>query len=334
MFPPNYVSVAEGPSFSANLPFSSGTSRVLMVYDQWDMQVPVGATITRIAFRQDAATTAMDAGRMLQLEIRMGYTTRSSANLDYNFAANISSPLVTVFGPALLQLPNLRDPAAPLPNGLVPINLTTPFHYQPGADNLLVEFRISGNSAGGAAFNYRLDRAEYYSPVVNGQAGCQHSGSQVPALALSPVRCGAPLYVNLTQGPANSFAAVLVAVGSRLVPPFALDGFVPGIASQCQGQILLPGAGVLTALTAYNGTANLSLSIPNARIPYNDMFLAMQAAFFDPFSPGGVVVSNGAQVQVGIQPPCSVLYASGPPTAVTSGSLSTYFCPVTFFDYQ
>ena len=334
VYPADYVSVAEGPFNSPNLPLANGTGRALVVYEQWDLPVPVGANITRLAFRQDTSLTTMDAGRTLQLEIRMGYTANTSANLSTTFDANYAATPVTVFGPAMLTLPNLRDANNPLPNGRIAITLTTPFLYQPGANNLVVEYRISGNSGGGTAFNYRLDRADFYSPVQNGVAGCQHSGAGTPTLELSPVRCGGQFYATIANGPGNSFVALLLTPGAGLVAPFSLAGMVGGISPTCQGQIVVAGAQSLSAFTTGTGGANFSFNVPNVRVPFNDMLIGAQAAFFDVFAPGGVAVSNGQQAQIGIQPQSSVLWGAGPPSVVTTGTSNVRYCPVAFFDYQ
>ena len=334
VYPADYAQVAEGPFNSPNLPLANGTGRALVVYEQWDLPVPVGAHITRLAFRQDATLTAMDTGRSLQLEIRMGYTANGSANLSTTLDANYAGAPVTVFGPAVLQLPNLRDASNPLPNGRVAIDLVTPFHYQPGSNNLLVEYRIFGNSGGGTSFNYRLDRADFHSPVADGVAGCQHSGAGTPTLALSPVRCGGQFSATVANGPGSSFAVLALTPGLPLVTPFPISTLVPGVSPTCLGQITLAGAQTLTAFTSGSGGATFSFTVPNARVPFNDMFLGAQAAFFDVFAPGGLAVSNGSQVQIGIQPQSSVLWGAGPPAVVTTGVTNLRYCPVAYFDWQ
>lgn len=334
VYPADYQNVAEGPFNSPNLPLANGTGRALCVYEQWDLPLQPGATITRLSFRQDATLTAMDTGRSLQLEVRMGYTQNTHATLSTNFDANYAAAPVTVFGPALLALPNLRDANNPLADGKVHIDLTTPFVYQPGAgDNLVVEYRIFGNSGGGTAWNYRLDRADYYSPLATGTPGCRHSGGRTPTLTLSPVRTGSSFTASIASGPGNSLALLLIAPGQQLAAPFALDTIVPGIDPTCQGQLPLLGTAALTAFTSGSGTATVSFTIPNQRV-YNDVFLACQAAFFDLFAPGGVAVSNGEQLQIGIQPQSSVLWGAGPPATVTTGSINQRYCPVAFFTWQ
>src|SRR5262245_52505183 len=101
IFPSEYSAVAEGPNSSANLPLANGTSRTLIVYDKDDVGVPSGRSITQLGFREDAGTSAMDTGRALQLEIRMGYTTQSPNSLSTTFDTIYEGAPTTVFGPAL-----------------------------------------------------------------------------------------------------------------------------------------------------------------------------------------------------------------------------------------
>jgi hypothetical protein len=335
IYPANYVNVTDGPLSSQNLPLANGTGRGQLVYEQWNLTVPLGSSITRVGFRQDQGTTAMDTGRALQLEIRLGYTTATSANLDTNMDNNFAGAPVTVFGPAIYQLPNLRDTANPLQDGRFFVNFTTPFVYSPAQNqNLLVEYRVYGNSAGGSSFTYRLDRADFYSPVQDGPVGCPHSGGSRPVLALSPVRTGGQFFASISSAPSNNLGVLVMAAGSPLVTPYSLQPFVPGIAPACQGQVPVAGALTLTGITSSSGSLSFFFNVPNQRIPYNDMVLGCQAALFDLFAPGGVVVSNGSQVQIGILPQSSIVWGSGPPGSVTTGFSSPRYCPVAFFGWQ
>ncbi len=333
IFPANYATVAEGPLNSGNLPLAYGVSRVQIVYEAVDLTIPSGNVISQLGFRQDDTLTTMDAGRSLQLEVRMGWTTATAATLASNFDNNYAAPPTTVFGPALFTLPNLRDAANPLPNGQFFITLTTPFPYVPNGNNLVVEYRVQGTSAGGAAFSYRLDRADFVSPVTQGPAGCPHSTSQTPSLATSGLRPGQTLQMSLTRGPANSFALLLVSPGNTLVSPFSLQPFAGGISPSCTGQVPLAGLITLSGLTSGSGSRSWSWSIPN-NAAWNGFPWAAQAAILDFFSPGGVVVSNGVDVVLGTPPRTSILYASGPPANVTSGSVSRNYAPVAFFVHQ
>lgn len=334
IFPSEYSNVAEGPLNSANLPLAYGASRVQCLYDHRDLDIPAGHQITQLGFRQDGTLTTMDTGRTLQLEIRMGYSSNTYATMVSNFDNNYTAPPVTVFGPAAFTLPNLRQAANPLPNGQFFIQLTTPFTYNPGNDNLVVEYRVVGTSGGSGSFSYRLDRADYYSPTAQGPAGCQHSGGGPPVLSIQPVRPGQSYSSSLSAAPGNSFAVFLLVPYGQLVTPYPLGGLIPGIGATCMGQLPPVNPTVISAVTASNGSRSISFSIPNNQEMFGHVFIASQAAIFDFFSPGGVVVSNGAQVELGRQPRSTMVYAAGPPTSLTTGTVSRNNCPVAFFTHQ
>lgn len=333
IFPAEYAAVAEGPFNSPNLPLAFGTSRALIVYDQLDLDIPVGATITHVGFRQDATLSAMDAGRTLQLEIRMGFTTRSSTAPSTTFDANYDTPPTTVFGPATFQLPNLRDAQNPLAGGRFAVPLATPFAYAPNGRNLVVEYRVFGNSGGGTAWNYRLDRADFHSPVLTGPAGCAHSGGATPQLAGNPVRVGAALNLTGSSGPANTIAILAIDVGGRLSAPWPLSLVFPGTGATCTGQILGSTLATIVGTTTASGGSTFSYAVPN-NPALNDLWLAHQELLLDAFAPGGIVVSNGVEVQVGIRPRTAIVAAQGPPTTVTTGALNVNYCPVAFFTWQ
>lgn len=332
IFPGEYANVPEGPFNSPNLPLANGIGRVLVAYDSRDLPIPSGASIRRLGFRQDATLTVIDPGQSLQLEVRMGYTTNSATSLNGTFANNYATTPVTVFGPALQVLPPLRDPANPLPNGQLWINLTTPFPYDPTLGNLLVEYRILGNTASGNSFLYRLDRADYYSPIVVGPAGCS-PGANTPLIELQPARVGTSFQSLLTRAPANSVMALVLGVGFQLQTPYSLQPMLPGIPAACMGQISLQNPVSLVGFTNSSGSILQQFAIPNNQL-YNDVYISAQAAIFDFFAPGGAVVSNGAQVQIGILPRSSMVTALGPPGSVTMGSVGGSYCPVAFFEYQ
>jgi hypothetical protein len=89
----------------------------------------------------------------------------------------------------------------------------------------------------------------------------------------------------------------------------------------------------MTGISGTTGSKTWSFTIPN-NTAFNDFHWASQAAFFDSFVPGGVVVSNGAHVVVGVKPRTSILRASGPPALATTGSILRNYNPVPFFVHQ
>lgn len=333
VFPDDIANVTECPFNSPNLPLSFGTSRVQIVYESIDMAIPAGHQIQALAYRQDRTLTTMDTGRTLQLEVRMGYTTATAATIGSNFASNFATTPVTVFGPAAFVLPNLRDTNNPLTDNRFALNLTTPFTYNPANGNLVVEYLIYGNSGGGTSWNYRLDRSDFVASVSYGPAGCPHSGNQTPNLTVSGVRPGQSYSTSVASGPGNSFGILLLNPGVQLVTPYSLQSLVPGIAPACTGQVPLTGVLQLSGFTNSAGGVSWSFAIPN-NAAYADMDWTSQAAFFDFFAPGGVVVSNGAQMRTGAQPRTTVVYASGPPATLVTGSISRNYNPVTFFQHQ
>lgn len=332
-FPDEYVAVPEGPLNSPNLPLANGTCRVLCLYEAIDIAIPSGRSITRLGFRQDATLTALDLGRTINLEIRMGYTTQTSGNMLTNFDNNYAAPAVIVLPTTNIALPSLRDASNPLPNGQLFINLATPFPYVPAGRNLLVEYRLFGNSGGGGPFNYRLDRADFYSPATYGPAGCPHSGGGTPTVTVQPVRPGLNYSCSMAMGPGSSPGVLLLKVGEALVAPYPLVAVIPGIQPSCTGQLSPIDMLSLAAVSAATGTASWGFAIPN-NPAFADMDISSQAAFFDTFSPGGLVTSRGATIRIGARPRSTILVGAGAPTAVVTGILSTNYCPVAFFEHQ
>lgn len=333
VFPNEYSAVPEGPLNSPNLPLARGTSRVQCLYDRLDLDIPSGDQITKLGFREDGTLPQMEMGVSMQLEVRMGWSTFDNQSMTSNFDNNYDSPPVTVFGPAIYNLPNLRDPASPLPNGQFFIDLATPFDYTPNGRNLVVEYRVFGTSTGGGQFLYRLDRADYYSVVSYGPDGCQHSAGNTATQTINPTRPGLSWSGQVASGPFNAPAFMAVNVGSPSAAPYPINNVFAGIDVTCTGQMALTGTVLLGGLTSSGGSASWSFQIPNDNA-FGDIPISSQAIFLDFFSPGQVVVSNGAQVQTGVRTRSAIISAVGPPTTVTTGAKANYYAPVAFFEHQ
>lgn len=323
-FPSDHATVGNGASNTNFFPYARGVSRLQAVYEAWDLQVPATSAISRIGFRQDGTTAS--TGHAVQLEVLMGYTTSTAANLSSTFASNYAGTMTTVFGPALFTLPNFTSAGG----GAVWLDLATPFTYSPApGQNLLVEWRITANNNGNAAFTYYLDRATFDSAVASGPAGCPHSGNNTAVLTSQPTKVGGNWSLGLTRAPANSLVILLQNVGQRLSQPYPLTPFIPGISGGCLGQVSLANLSVSSNSTNSGGSKTWSLAVPN-NPSLNDLFVTSQCAILDLFAPGGIVVSNGDQMQLGIDPAQSIVYSQGSATA-TTGTVSRNYGAVTLF---
>jgi hypothetical protein len=325
-FPSDHANIANGSTSVSNFPYSSGVSRTMAVYESWDLLVPNGTPITRIGFRRDG--TASLTARSLMLEVRMGTTAHTAASLGSNFDNNYSSPPTTVFGPALYSLPTITGS----PGGQqIWLTLTTPYVFN-AASNLLVEWRITANSNGNASFSYALDRGTFDSPLVSGPVGCPSSGGQTPDLQSTRAAIGQNWRLSLTHAPASSLTFWLATVNSPLVSPYPLASIVPGIAPACTGQIDLGSVAVVNVLTSGSGAYTWNIPVPNERVRWHDAIIASQCASLDLFAPGGVVVSNGDQIQFGIVPANSIIIGAGNASAAT-GTVTRNHGIVTLFEY-
>ncbi len=331
--PSDHTNVANGSTSSPNLPYAYGISRVQAVYESWDLLRTTGnpngmvngSQITRIGFRCDGNAT--NQGYQLQLEVSMASTNKTAADLSGTYATNYTSGTpTTVFGPALFTLPTLTGAST------VWLTLSTPHTFN-ASENLLLEWKVSANSNGNSSFTYRLDRGTFVSPTAVGASGCQHSGGQIPTLSLTSVQIGRNLGMYLRQGPRSSLVALFVNVNAPMPSPYPLTLFIPTISPTCTGQIDLTGVLSTTSTTNTSGNHNWNVTIPNDRIWWNDALVTAQCVCFDFFSPGGAVVSNAAEVEIGIDPAVTYIYSQGDPNAI-SGSIARNYGIVTMFEYQ
>ncbi len=323
-FPSDHATL-EGQYSATNFPYAYGVSRLLAVYESWDLGIAPNTPISRIGVRQNGTTAS--TGRAVQLEVRMGYTTRTAANLSTSYDSNYAGAAQTVFGPALFTLPTLTN--NPPGQQVVWLDLTTPFVFQPANGNLLIEWRVIANNNGNASFTYQLDRANFHSPVTSSpQPGCPHSGNQTAVLTSQPASVGSSWRIAVNNAPASTLVFLGVQIGGNLAPGYSLQGLIPGIQSSCLG-FLTGNFPVFTATTNVNGYHQWTVQIPNDR-SFNDLTMASQVIVPDFFAPGGYVVSNGDHVQFGIDPAQTFVYSQGNVNA-TTGTLWQNYGLVTLF---
>lgn len=329
-FPSDHAAIQDGDSYSRYYPFSNGVSRIMLIYESWDLNIPAGRQITRIGFRRDG--TRMSTGHQLLLEVRMAQTEKDHDTAEPTFADNYFGSPTVVRPTSVFTMPDMGNVLNPNPNDpFIWVPLTTPWTYDPGK-NLLVEFLVQGNSNGGARFDYWLDRALFESPVATGPNGCQHSGGQIPHLASRETKVGGNWYCDLTQAPANQLAIWFIALNTPLQPQYSLAPLFPGIPAACQGQIPLVNLFSVVTTTDAFGRHTFRVPIPDDRT-LNDMIISSQAACFDVFSPGNLVVSNGDQLEIGIDPAMAMIHQQGSTTA-TRGTVSRNYGLVTLFDHN
>lgn len=321
VYPSSHQNIPNGSSYNGSWPFSSGITRCQIVYEDWDLNLPAATPITRIGFRQDSTQTSVQ--RLVQLEVRLGTTNLTASSLSTTFDNNFNGTPTTVFPLGLFTLPALSSST---PNSVVWVNFPTPWVYPGG--NLLAEFRVYGNNNGNQSFYYPLDVGTFVSPVVSGAPGCPHSGNQTPVLTSSPTQIGSNWSLTLSQAPASTAIALFIAPGQTLVPGYSLASL--GLQASCLGQLPASGLASFSASTSTSGYVSWNVPVPN-NLSFNNAILSSQAVAFDFFSPGYLVVSNGDQVQFGVTPAETLIYAQGSATAAT-GSPYANFGLITLFN--
>ena len=125
---------------------------------------------------------------------------------------------------------------------------------------------------------------------------------------------------------------IAIGVGSQGVAAHGLDPVFVGIAPTCHSHLAPLDLVPATVTTAGSGGFLLGYTVPNV-LALNDLWLSHQALPLAALAPGGIVVSNGVQVQVGIRPRTTVIAAQGPPTVAT-GTRNGNYAPVAFFGWQ
>jgi len=321
---PSAAAGAEGGTYERRFPFGNGVSRVMAIYDNWDLTIPNGSSITAVGFRQELGRAS--AARAVQLEVYMGPAAHPAASATGTFANNFpaASPPVQVFGPSIVNLPAL-DAAATTATEVF-VTLATP-HIYDASQPLLVEFRILANNNANGTFDYYLDESTYYSAVSQFGQGCTSSAGQVPALTFNPSYIGGNFTATLRNAPASSFIYLNLDVApTPAVPggPFGAPGctlYVPPVLIETRQ------AG------STSGSATFTLPVPLDPSYYNfDVY--GQCLIADLFANNlGFVSSNAAQITIGARASMASITGTGNATAPT-GSRRVYDGAVTLFRWQ
>jgi len=321
VFPGDHAS-RDGSTYSSNYPFSYGVSRMMGIYESWDLAIPHNAMISRIGFRQDE-THMTSTGYSIQLEMFMGKTVKTAANAVAQYDQNYTIPAQQVFTQKVVALPNLSPPN----QRMIWIDLDTPFQYDENM-NLVVEFRIAANSNSNQPWSYYLDRATFVSSDQSFGVGCPASGGATPALSSNPSYIGGNWQLRLANAPYNALGFLNIDFVQH--PPILGDPFgAPGC------WLLVRPFVFLGFTTSSGGSKAWNTPVPYSLVFYN-FSVYSQALVQDIFVPGntlGFISTNGDQITFGVEPVETVILSQGSTTA-TNGSVYRNYGVITHFVWQ
>lgn len=328
-FPFDHAS-REGSSSITNRPLSAGVSRVQIAYSRFRLGMPNGAVIQRIGFRPDVAGTG--AGRQVVVEILMGHAAPTTLNtgMSTTFASNYSTTPVTVYTPKTLTLPTIPAASAGPNNNYVWIPLDVPFTYD-NTQNLVVEYRVTANNNGNAAFSYSLDAGGAVTPTGTFGVACQTSGASTPALTCGAATVGANWNHSLTNGPASSAGILLIGTSNTTFNGIPLPFSLASLGANGCSLAVSPDLS-FTVATTTSRSFSVNIALPNVP-PMAGQTFYCQAVLADVFANSlGLITSNGSTATLGVAPQASVVVATGSATAAT-GTRTNNFGLVSLFEY-
>jgi len=149
---PNSLAAAEGNSnngFPFNIAtFGLSSQRYQQVYEASQFSSISGAVlINQIAFRPDADVGNAFASVLSSVQINLSTTSKTSSTMSTTFAANVgANDTVVKSGALALSSSDTAGPGGSRAFDII-ISLTTPFLYDPGAGNLLMDVRNFGGGS-------------------------------------------------------------------------------------------------------------------------------------------------------------------------------------------
>ncbi len=301
------------------IPFSWSPVRFQQVFDGADL--PTAMTMAGLSLRQ-APSAPISHGYIVDLEIAVGYTTKTSATMSTTFANNFDSGTPIVVVPrAQIVVPDSppNGPSSPADFFFtIPFAAHFPWTPAPGR-HFLVQVTIHGNSYGNSAFGYPWDSASspstarlYGSPATATSGTLERNLGVVMGLRALTHTAVPNLYSDNTPQIGDSFR-VRVKQARASSPAMMLLGFsTSSWGSQSLplelGFLGAPGCSLLTAIDAAQsfsintgGTGNVVYSVPN------DFYLLglhfyQQALILDSGANAfGVALSNGGNAGIGNQ---------------------------------
>jgi hypothetical protein len=282
-------------------------------------ELPTAFTMAGLSLRQDERASVAHSFTV-DMEIQVGYTTKTPATMSTTFAANFDAGTPVVVVPrAQIVFPDQPSTGPTDPSDFfltIPFNNTFDWGPSPGM-NFLVQVTVFGNSNGGNPWGYAFDAtsgtARLYGSPANASSGVLDSNyglvmglrelshTAVPVLySTNEPQIGDTCRIRLAQARAASPALSCLGFSNTAwngIPlPFDL---APLGAPGCRVLISVTDARPVT--TNAQGAASFTYSIPN------DIYL-LRLAFYNQFvvaDPGanslGLALTNGGVGVIGNQ---------------------------------
>jgi hypothetical protein len=292
------------------LPFMQPNARVQVFYDT--LEVASGPVVlNQLELRYDGPIPAVGAPgpfSITRLQIKVGVSTIATPGAD--FAANLTTPLVTVFDAPWSYLP---DPGSAYPhpwgapNGALTFPFTTNVPLALAAGEwLVVEIAMEGNNIASFGFAHAiLDGVTTTGGFSNGSTTAYGQGCAAATGAAAATASVSGLYGpggvhRLAGGNLGANAAALAVFGLSNTTAFVpLPWTLPG--TNCT-LLASPDVTVLTFADASGsiaGTQAVALSLP-ANPAFSGVVLYEQFASLVPTAnPWGIVLSNAVAVTLG-----------------------------------
>lgn len=284
-------------------------------------ELPNAFTMAALSLRQ-THTGAVAHNFSVDLEVKVGYTTRWSGTMSTTFASNWDAGAPTLVLPRTVV--DFPDQLTTYPQSYSQMLLTIPWSTtfdwvpQPGR-NLLVEIVVHGNSYGNGIYGYPLDNlgstvslwgtpanatvgnggpVRGFGPVMGFVAQTQ---TAVPQLFSDDTpQIGNQLRVLVAQTPPSTIVLMLLGVSASswggLPLPFDLGGHgAPGC------DLLLDPFDTQFRLANASGATNLQYNIPNNIHALGLRFYNQAFVLDPPANALGVVTTNGGVGLIGNQ---------------------------------
>jgi hypothetical protein len=318
--------LVNGRSSNWWFPFSYGKARQMVLYEKHDLKIPHAAKISHLGFQAEKGRQSK--GHKVLMKVYMGRSNEAAKSMKATFASNWFGAPSQVFGGTsgkVIALPDLGNSLSPNPNTpFVWLPLDTPYTYD-NTRNLAVDYQALANDNSNKFWYYYTDAALLESPVVKNGDGCKDGSGQIPVLKSRPTSIDSRWYVDLSNAPNSTPTVMLASLGKATIPYIRTDCF---IRIDVTAPNFIPFFFIGNTNTA--GRYGWSTQVPNDPA-FNDVHLYSQAFVKDVFATAGFALSNGDDMQIGMNPQMSVLYRLGDPTTVTTGSVLRNFGVISHF---